>query len=111
MAGHSACLNLVQSSCISRKKVASSFLTTGRGAISCCRGVFQISSIGPMFGQVGFFNKFAGRVLTTDKRPRDRYVNESRRLLKVLDQRLDPTYVPEDELPASITLKAPPRGT
>jgi GST-like protein len=28
-------------------------------------------------------------VLTTDKRPRDRYVNESRRLLKVLDQRLE----------------------
>jgi GST-like protein len=50
--------------------------------------MFQMSAIGPMFGQVGFFNKFAGREYA-DKRPRDRYVNESRRLLGVLEQRLD----------------------
>jgi GST-like protein len=50
--------------------------------------MFQMSAIGPMFGQVGFFNKFAGRTYE-DKRPRDRYVAESRRLLAVLDQRLD----------------------
>lgn len=49
--------------------------------------MFQMSAIGPMFGQVGFFHKFAGRDIE-DKRPRDRYVNESRRLLAVLDQRL-----------------------
>jgi GST-like protein len=49
--------------------------------------MFQMSAIGPMFGQVGFFNKFAGKDYQ-DKRPRDRYVAESRRLLKVLDQRL-----------------------
>lgn len=49
--------------------------------------MFQMGSIGPMFGQVGFFHKFAGKDYE-DKRPRDRYVNESRRLLAVLEQRL-----------------------
>jgi GST-like protein len=49
--------------------------------------MFQMGGIGPMFGQVGFFHKFAGKAYE-DKRPRDRYVAESRRLLGVLDQRL-----------------------
>jgi GST-like protein len=49
--------------------------------------MFQMGGIGPMFGQVGFFHKFAGKDYD-DKRPRDRYVAESRRLLAVLDQRL-----------------------
>ncbi|EEG08987.1 Glutathione S-transferase domain protein [Pseudogulbenkiania ferrooxidans 2002] len=49
--------------------------------------MFQMGGIGPMFGQVGFFNKFAGREYE-DKRPRDRYIAESRRLLGVLNQRL-----------------------
>jgi len=49
--------------------------------------MFQMGGVGPMFGQVGFFHKFAGKDWE-DKRPRDRYVAESRRLLKVLDQRL-----------------------
>jgi GST-like protein len=49
---------------------------------------FQMASIGPMFGQVGYFHKDAGRELT-DKRPLQRYVDESRRLLGVLDGRLD----------------------
>ena len=49
---------------------------------------FQVGGIGPMFGQLGFFHKFAGREWE-DKRPRDRYVAESRRLLKVLDQHLE----------------------
>ena len=49
--------------------------------------MFQMGGIGPMFGQVGFFNKFAGREFE-DKRPRDRYVNESRRLLGVLEGHL-----------------------
>jgi GST-like protein len=49
--------------------------------------MFQMGGIGPMFGQIGFFNKFAGKDYE-DKRPRDRYVAESRRLLGVLDQRL-----------------------
>ncbi len=49
--------------------------------------MFQVGGIGPMFGQVGFFHKFAGKDYE-DKRPRDRYVAESRRLLDVLNQRL-----------------------
>ena len=49
--------------------------------------MFQMSAIGPMFGQVGFFNKFAGKDYE-DKRPLQRYVAESTRLLGVLDQRL-----------------------
>ncbi len=49
--------------------------------------MFQMGGIGPMFGQLGFFHKFAGKDYE-DKRPRDRYVAESRRLLAVLDERL-----------------------
>ena len=49
---------------------------------------FQMAAIGPMFGQVGFFHKYAGREFE-DKRPRDRYVAESRRLLGVLEGRLE----------------------
>jgi GSH-dependent disulfide-bond oxidoreductase len=49
--------------------------------------MFQMGGIGPMFGQVGFFHKFAGREYE-DKRPRDRYAEESKRLLAVLEQRL-----------------------
>ncbi len=49
--------------------------------------MWQMGGVGPMFGQVGFFNKFAGKGWE-DKRPRDRYVAESKRLLAVLDQRL-----------------------
>jgi GSH-dependent disulfide-bond oxidoreductase len=50
--------------------------------------MFQMGGIGPMFGQVGFFHKFAGKAFE-DKRPRDRYVDESKRLLAVLNQRLE----------------------
>ena len=49
--------------------------------------MWQMGGVGPMFGQVGFFHKFAGKDFD-DKRPRDRYVAESRRLLGVLDGRL-----------------------
>jgi GSH-dependent disulfide-bond oxidoreductase len=49
--------------------------------------MWQMGGIGPMFGQLGFFHKFAGKDYD-DKRPRDRYVAESKRLLGVLDQRL-----------------------
>ena len=49
--------------------------------------MFQVGGIGPMFGQLGFFNKFAGKDYE-DKRPRDRYVAESKRLLGVLEDRL-----------------------
>jgi GST-like protein len=49
--------------------------------------MFQMGGVGPMFGQLGFFNKFAGKDYE-DKRPRDRYVAESKRLLGVLDKHL-----------------------
>jgi GST-like protein len=49
--------------------------------------MFQMGGIGPMFGQVGFFHKFAGKDFE-DKRPRDRYVGEAQRLLGVVDGRL-----------------------
>ncbi|MFG6414428.1 glutathione S-transferase N-terminal domain-containing protein [Roseateles sp. DC23W] len=49
--------------------------------------MFQMGGVGPMFGQLGFFHKFAGKDYE-DKRPRDRYVAESRRLLGVLDKHL-----------------------
>jgi GSH-dependent disulfide-bond oxidoreductase len=49
--------------------------------------MWQMGGVGPMFGQVGFFNKFAGKAYE-DKRPRDRYATESARLLGVLDERL-----------------------
>ncbi|MBX6963588.1 glutathione S-transferase [Alcaligenes faecalis] len=50
--------------------------------------MFQMGGVGPMFGQLGFFHKFAGKDFE-DKRPRDRYVNESKRLLGVIDKHLD----------------------
>ena len=50
--------------------------------------MFQMGAIGPMFGQLGFFHRFAGKDYE-DKRPRDRYVAESRRLLGVLETRLE----------------------
>lgn len=50
--------------------------------------MWQMGGIGPMFGQLGFFHKFAGKDYE-DKRPRDRYVAEVQRLLGVLNKRLE----------------------
>ncbi len=50
--------------------------------------MFQIGGIGPMFGQLGFFHRFAGKAIE-DKRPLERYANESKRLMGVLEKRLD----------------------
>ena len=50
--------------------------------------MWQMGGLGPMFGQLGFFHKFAGREYE-DKRPRDRYAAESKRLLGVLETRLE----------------------
>lgn len=49
---------------------------------------FQMAAIGPMFGQLGFFHKFAGKAIE-DKRPLERYRDEAKRLLGVVEQRLD----------------------
>lgn len=48
---------------------------------------FQMAAVGPMFGQLGYFHKFAGREIE-DKRPLERYRAESQRLLGVLETRL-----------------------
>ena len=50
--------------------------------------MFQMGGMGPIFGQVGFFHKFAGKAIE-DKRPLERYVAESARVLGVLDGRLE----------------------
>jgi GSH-dependent disulfide-bond oxidoreductase len=50
--------------------------------------MFQMGGIGPMFGQLGYFVKFAGSAIE-DPRPRQRYVDEAKRLLGVLDGRLE----------------------
>jgi GSH-dependent disulfide-bond oxidoreductase len=50
--------------------------------------MFQMGGIGPMFGQLGYFHKFAGKEIE-DPRPKERYRAESERLLKVLDNALD----------------------
>jgi GST-like protein len=50
--------------------------------------MWQMGGLGPMFGQLGFFVKFAGKDIE-DPRPRDRYIAESERLLSVLDERLE----------------------
>ena len=58
---------------------------------------FQNAAVGPMFGQVGFFNRFAGKAFE-DKRPLERYVNESKRLLGVVEGRLaGRTWIMGDE--------------
>jgi len=49
--------------------------------------MFQMGGVGPMFGQVGFFYKFGGKDYE-DKRPRDRYVDQAKRLLAVINGRL-----------------------
>jgi len=50
--------------------------------------MFQMGGVGPMFGQLGFFNKFAGKDWE-DKRPLQRYADEAKRLLGVMDKALD----------------------
>jgi GST-like protein len=58
---------------------------------------FQMGGIGPMFGQLGFFHKFAGKEIS-DKRPLERYVAESKRLLGVMEIRLDGrSWIMDDE--------------
>jgi GSH-dependent disulfide-bond oxidoreductase len=66
---------------------------------------FQMAAVGPMFGQLGFFHKFAGREIE-DKRPLNRYVQESKRLLGVLETRLagQPWIMGEEYSIADISL-------
>jgi GST-like protein len=50
--------------------------------------MFQMAGVGPMFGQLGFFVKFAGAKVQ-DPIPRDRYIAEARRLLAVVEGALE----------------------
>ncbi len=50
--------------------------------------MFQMGGLGPMFGQMGFFVKFAGKDIE-DPRPRERYIAESKRIIGVLDKHLE----------------------
>lgn len=50
--------------------------------------MFQMGGLGPMFGQLGFFVKFAGSKVT-DPVPRDRYIGEAKRLLGVIETQLE----------------------
>lgn len=50
--------------------------------------MFQMGGVGPMFGQLGFFAKFAGAEIE-DPRPRERYINEAKRLLAVIEKQLE----------------------
>jgi GSH-dependent disulfide-bond oxidoreductase len=64
------------------------FLAEGRRRYETIQWVFwQVGHVGPSFGQVGFFHKFAGREWE-DKRPLKRFADESKRLLRLLDDRL-----------------------
>lgn len=59
--------------------------------------MFQMGGAGPIFGQFGFFHKFAGKEIE-DKRPYERYQNESKRLLNVINQQLEKTpYIAGNE--------------
>ena len=49
--------------------------------------MFQMGGVGPMFGQLGYFTRHAGKDIE-DPRPRERFINEVRRLLSVLDKQL-----------------------
>jgi len=50
--------------------------------------MWQMGGVGPMMGQFGFFHAFVGKHIE-DKRPFDRYKEETMRLLGVLDDRLE----------------------
>lgn len=50
--------------------------------------MWQMGGVGPMFGQVGYFHRYKGNEIE-DPRPRERYYNEARRLLGVLDRQLE----------------------
>lgn len=59
--------------------------------------MWQMGGAGPIFGQLGYFHRFAGREIE-DKRPLQRYVAETRRLLDVIEQRLgDGRWIMGDE--------------
>src|SRR5882762_6515666 len=76
-------------SCIWRRRLASCSRRLRQNATRPSSGYsLQMSGIGPTFGQLGYFHKFAGREID-DKRPLERFRSEAQRLLGVLEQRLE----------------------
>ncbi len=72
--------------------------------------MFQMGGLGPMFGQIGFFFKFAGKDIE-DPRPRERYLNEGKRLLNVLEGELaDKDWIAGDYSIADIAIAPWLRG-
>ncbi|WP_407494484.1 glutathione S-transferase N-terminal domain-containing protein [Pseudooceanicola sp. MF1-13] len=66
--------------------------------------MFQMGGVGPMFGQLGFFYKFAGSEIE-DPRPQERYINEAKRLLAVLEDRMaDRDWIADEYSIADIAL-------
>lgn len=60
--------------------------------------MFQMSGVGPMFGQFGHFHKFAADKVANNSYPVERYRDESKRLLSVLEDRLkDRQFIMGDE--------------
>lgn len=72
---------------------------------------FQMAGVGPIFGQVGYFEVFQGREIE-DRRPLEHYCAESRRLLEVMDQRLTGRdWIMDDEFTiADIAMIGPVRN-
>lgn len=54
-----------------------------------CWVMFQMGGVGPMFGQFGHFFKFAADKVANNSYPMERYRDESKRLLSVLEARLE----------------------
>lgn len=70
--------------------------------------MFQVAGIGPMFGQVGYFHKFEGREIE-DRRPLEYYAEQSKRLLSVLDRRLEGRdWIMDDEYTVADIATFPP---
>ncbi|MEM7709649.1 MAG: glutathione binding-like protein, partial [Pseudomonadota bacterium] len=66
--------------------------------------MWQMGGLGPMLGQLGFFVKFAGKEID-DPRPRQRYVDEAKRLLGVLNGELgDREWIAGDFSAADIAI-------
>lgn len=50
--------------------------------------IFQMSSVGPTLGQLGYFYAFEGKKIE-DSRPLNRYLSETKRILKMIDAHLE----------------------
>lgn len=61
--------------------------------------MWQMGGVGPMFGQFGHFYKFAADKVANNPYPAERYANETRRLLGIIEERLEGrTFLVNEEL-------------